>query len=163
MKYIISKFLLISIFVNFCNILVAQNITDKEGFGSYIVEFYSNRIVKLKLRDKILLSIPYSKETKYSPEVFMVDVDFDGDLDLFISTSCGSNCSYDVYTSYRGNFALNIDLTKIAFLSDYFFDNKKKYFYFIQHESASSRKIKYYKWNGTEILQFKEFYENDSK
>lgn len=89
MKHIISKFLLISIFINSCNILVAQNVTDKEIFGKYIVEFYSNRVLKLKLGDKILLSIPYSKETKYSPEVFMEDVDFDGDLDLFVSISCG--------------------------------------------------------------------------
>lgn len=149
--------------MNYSTLLIAQNITDKEVFGNYIVEFYSDRIVKLKLDDKIILSIPYSKETNYSPEVFMADVDFDGDLDLFISTSCGSNCSYDVYTNYRGNFALNIDLTKIAFLSDYFFENKKKYFYFFQHESAVSRKIKFYKWIGAKIVMFKEIYENNSK
>lgn len=163
MKYFIYRFLIISIFTNCCNTLLAQDITGTEKFGNYTVEFYSNRIVKLKIRDKIVLNIPFSKETNYKPEVFMEDVDFDGDLDLFVSTSCGSNCSYEVYTNYRGNFALNSDLSKIAFFSDYFFDNKKKYFHFFQHESAISRKIKFYRWKGSKIVQFKELYENDLK
>jgi len=159
MKHYIYKLLLISFFTSYSNVLVAQNIISREEFGKYIVEFYSNRILKLKLSEKIVLSIPFSNETTYTPEVFMVDADFDGDLDLFISISCGSNCSYDVYTNYRGNFTLNTDLTKIAFFSDYFFDKEKKYFYFFQHESSIRRKIKFYKWNGSKILKFKEILE----
>lgn len=44
---------------------------------------------------------------------------------------------------------------------DYFFDKKKKFFYFFQHESANRRIIKYYKWEGAKIVQFKEIYENN--
>ena len=128
MKNKILIFKLFLLFDSFFNISYAQEITRKETFGNYVVEFYSNSFLKLKRDNKILLTVPYSKDINDSPEVFMEDVDFDGDLDLFISTSCGSNCSYDVYTSYRGNFSLNTDLTKISFLSDYFFDKEKKHF-----------------------------------
>ncbi len=151
------------LFLLFGGKLMAQKIIDQNQFGHYNVTSYSNRVVKLYKNDQLLLTVPFSESTTTFPAVFMEDVDFDGDLDLFISNTCGSNCDYKVYTNYKGKFALNAELTEIAFLSDYFFDKANNYFYFIEHASAVTRNIKFYKWNGPKLIFFKEVYEDTSK
>lgn len=159
MKRIIS----IIIFLIIGHNIIAQQVLDENRFEKFIVKSFSNRVVKLYQDNKVLLTVPFNKNVNNFPDVFMEDVDFDGDSDLFISNSCGSNCNYNVYTNYKGTFALNSDVTKIAFLSDYFFDKTNKYFYFFEHNSATEHVVKFYKWIGPKLLFFKEVYENGSK
>jgi hypothetical protein len=155
--------ILIIIFLIIGHNLIAQKVLDEGQFGRFIVKSFSNRVVKLYQDNILLLTVPFNENVNNFPDVFMEDVDFDGDLDLFISDSCGSNCDYNVYTNYKGKFALNSDVTQIAFLSDYFFDKTNKYFYFFEHVSAAEHKIKFYKWIGPKLLFYKEVYEDGSK